>query len=182
MQRRFEADPHVPGHALCCSRSAFPGRHRFIPMRPNLLICDPTSGRTGNADAGLHRAQHAGPGSPAASNGRYHVMVTNAGGGYSRWKELAVTRWREDATRDSWGCSAISATWTSGDVWSAAYQPTLKRPTLRSDFPAGPRPNSGAGISTSTIAHRNRRLAGRRHRSPSADDHQPFAARPGRWN
>ena len=30
------------------------------------------------------------------SNGRYHVMVTNAGGGYSRWKDLAVTRWRED--------------------------------------------------------------------------------------
>ena len=37
------------------------------------------------------------------SNGRYHVMVTNAGGGYSRWKDLAVTRWREDATRDHWG-------------------------------------------------------------------------------
>ncbi|WP_258286145.1 hypothetical protein, partial [Escherichia coli] len=31
------------------------------------------------------------------SNGRYHVMVTSAGGGYSRWNQLAVTRWREDA-------------------------------------------------------------------------------------
>ena len=37
------------------------------------------------------------------SNGRYHVVVTNAGGGYSRWRDLAVTRWREDATRDCWG-------------------------------------------------------------------------------
>ena len=37
------------------------------------------------------------------SNGRYHVMVTNAGGGYSRWKDLAVTRWREDTTCDNWG-------------------------------------------------------------------------------
>src|SRR3989337_3645490 len=27
------------------------------------------------------------------SNGRYHVMITNAGGGYSRWKDIAVTRW-----------------------------------------------------------------------------------------
>ena len=26
------------------------------------------------------------------SNGRYHVMVTNAGGGSSRWKDFAVTR------------------------------------------------------------------------------------------
>src|SRR3972149_2871939 len=37
------------------------------------------------------------------SNGRYHVMITNAGGGYSRWKDMAVTRWREDTTRDNWG-------------------------------------------------------------------------------
>ena len=37
------------------------------------------------------------------SNGRYHVMVTNAGGGYSRWNDLAVTRWREDGTCDNWG-------------------------------------------------------------------------------
>ena len=37
------------------------------------------------------------------SNGRYHVMATNAGGGYSRWHDLAVTRWREDATSDCWG-------------------------------------------------------------------------------
>ncbi len=37
------------------------------------------------------------------SNGRYHVMVTNSGGGYSRWKDIAVTRWREDTTCDSWG-------------------------------------------------------------------------------
>ena len=37
------------------------------------------------------------------SNGRYAVMVTAAGSGYSRWGDLAVTRWREDVTRDSWG-------------------------------------------------------------------------------
>jgi cellobiose phosphorylase len=65
------------------------------------------------------------------SNGRYHVMVTNAGGGYSRWKDLAVTRWREDATRDHWGsfCYLREASTTdAAPFWSAAYQPTLKRP------------------------------------------------------
>jgi cyclic beta-1,2-glucan synthetase len=30
------------------------------------------------------------------SNGRYAVMVTAAGSGYSRWRDIAVTRWRED--------------------------------------------------------------------------------------
>ena len=27
-------------------------------------------------------------------------MITAAGSGYSRWRHLAVTRWREDTTRD----------------------------------------------------------------------------------
>ena len=37
------------------------------------------------------------------SNGRYSVMITAAGSGYSRWNDLAITRWREDATRDDTG-------------------------------------------------------------------------------
>ena len=61
------------------------------------------------------------------SNGRYHVMVTNAGGGYSRWKDLAVTRWREDSTTDHWGTFCYIRDLTSGDYWSTAHQPTLKR-------------------------------------------------------
>ncbi|MCC8998208.1 MAG: cyclic beta 1-2 glucan synthetase, partial [Candidatus Contendobacter sp.] len=62
------------------------------------------------------------------SNGRYHVMVTNAGGGYSRWKDLAVTRWREDTTCDPWGSFCYLRDVTSGEFWSTAYQPTLKQP------------------------------------------------------
>lgn len=62
------------------------------------------------------------------SNGRYHVMVTNAGGGYSRWKDLAVTRWREDGTRDNWGTFCYIREVASGAFWSAAHQPTQKRP------------------------------------------------------
>jgi cellobiose phosphorylase len=61
------------------------------------------------------------------SNGRYHVMVTNAGGGYSRWKDLAVTRWREDTTCDNWGTFCYIRDVTSGVFWSNTHQPTLKR-------------------------------------------------------
>ncbi|MBK6972485.1 MAG: cyclic beta 1-2 glucan synthetase [Sterolibacteriaceae bacterium] len=64
------------------------------------------------------------------SNGRYHVMVTNAGGGYSRWKDLAVTRWREDATCDNWGtfCYIREVTnGANGAFWSTGYQPALAR-------------------------------------------------------
>jgi cellobiose phosphorylase len=61
------------------------------------------------------------------SNGRYHVMITNAGGGYSRWKDIAVTRWREDSTCDNWGAFCYICDVTSREFWSTAYQPTLKR-------------------------------------------------------
>ena len=61
------------------------------------------------------------------SNGRYHVMVTNAGGGYSRWKDLAVTRWREDATCDDRGAYCYLRDIASGVSWSTAHQPTRRR-------------------------------------------------------
>ena len=61
------------------------------------------------------------------SNGRYHVMVSNSGGGYSRWKDLAVTRWREDSTCDNWGTFCYIRDVKSREFWSTAYQPTLKR-------------------------------------------------------
>ena len=60
------------------------------------------------------------------SNGRYHVVISSAGGGYSRWRDLAVTRWREDATRDCWGRSFICATWRREN-----FGPPLISPTLR---------------------------------------------------
>jgi cyclic beta-1,2-glucan synthetase len=62
------------------------------------------------------------------SNGRYHVAISNSGGGYSRWRDLAVTRWREDATRDCWGTFVYLRDVATGEFWSTAYQPTL-RPT-----------------------------------------------------
>jgi cyclic beta-1,2-glucan synthetase len=51
------------------------------------------------------------------SNGRYHVMVSNAGGGYSRWKDLAVTRWREDGTCDHWGSFCYVRELAGGVPW-----------------------------------------------------------------
>ncbi len=61
------------------------------------------------------------------SNGRYHVMITNAGGGYSRWKDIAVTRWREDSTRDNWGAFCYIRDVSGDSFWSTTYQPALKR-------------------------------------------------------
>src|SRR5688500_2678429 len=56
------------------------------------------------------------------SNGSYGVMITSASAGYSTWRELDVTRWREDATRDCWGqfCYVRDL---SGNAWSVGSQP-----------------------------------------------------------
>src|SRR5216683_3241715 len=58
------------------------------------------------------------------SNGRYAVMLTAAGSGYSRWRDIAVTRWREDATRDCWGSYIFLRDAQTGEIWSAGYQPS----------------------------------------------------------
>ena len=58
------------------------------------------------------------------SNGRYAVMVTAAGSGYSHWGDVAVTRWREDVTRDGWGSYVLLRDTDTGAVWSAGHQPS----------------------------------------------------------
>jgi len=75
------------------------------------------------------RSPHqASPHTHLLSNGRYSVMITTAGSGYSRWRDLAVTRWREDTTRDPWGTYIFLRDVQSGIVWSAGYQPTGVEP------------------------------------------------------
>ncbi|MEP6997642.1 MAG: glucoamylase family protein, partial [Betaproteobacteria bacterium] len=124
MQKRFESDPlfqatllllqeRIPratlfhSHATDLSDLRAGGSGPELPVR---VISSP--------DTTIPEVQ-------LLSNGRYHVMVTNAGGGSSRWKDLAVTRWREDGTCDNWGTFCYVRDEASGEFWSTAYQPTL---------------------------------------------------------
>ena len=83
-----------------------------------------------DGDGGTVMRVFKNPGGPVPdvhllSNGRYHVVVTSAGGGYSRWRDLAITRWREDATRDCWGTFIYLRDVATGGFWSATHQPVL---------------------------------------------------------
>jgi len=66
---------------------------------------------------------HAAPRTHLLANGNYCVMVTAAGSGYSRWRDIALTRWREDPIRDPWGFFVLLRDVAGGQVWSAGYQP-----------------------------------------------------------
>lgn len=57
------------------------------------------------------------------SNGRYSVMLTPTGGGFSRWNDLAVTRWRSDPTQAAYGSYLYLRDVKSGAAWSGAVQP-----------------------------------------------------------
>jgi cyclic beta-1,2-glucan synthetase len=56
-------------------------------------------------------------------NGHYAIMVTNSGGGYSRWNDFDVTRWRSDPTLDPWGTFIYFRDLKSDDIWSTSQKP-----------------------------------------------------------
>ena len=58
------------------------------------------------------------------SNEDYLVMLSAAGGGFSRWRRTALTRWREDPVRDCWGQFIYLRDPATGNYWSNTYQPT----------------------------------------------------------
>jgi cellobiose phosphorylase len=62
------------------------------------------------------------------SNGSYVTVVTNAGGGASSCRGLAVTRWRQDRTADTGSQFIYLRDVRSRRVWSATYQPTFQEP------------------------------------------------------
>ena len=123
MQRRFHADPRV--------RSAEPLLFERIPFSPpihQIPTRERASFRIGAAEAAPSESRFDTPITPTPktlllSNGAYSLMVTNAGGGYSQWKEFQITRWRSDTTRDSWGTYCYVRDSDSDRLWSTAYHP-----------------------------------------------------------
>ena len=71
----------------------------------------------------FHDASSPVPQVQLLSNANYHLMVTQSGGGYSRWRDLDLTRWRSDTTCDSWGPCCYIRDVESGEVWSNTWQP-----------------------------------------------------------
>ncbi len=123
-RRRFHANPMVQAAELLLQertpRSVAVARPRGEEVRVAPLVRDlvlPTLRR-------FESPHNITPRSHLLSNGRYTVMITTAGSGFSRWQDLAVTRWREDTTRDCWGTFVFLRDTDSGDVWSAGFQPS----------------------------------------------------------
>ena len=125
MQRRFMACPQLKAADLLLQERV-PKAVASV-FREDLALETPRT-PSGEDESGTRVFTNPSPPVPEVqllSNGRYHVAISSAGGGYSRWRDLAVTRWREDATRDCWGTFVYLRDLSTGEFWSAAHQPTL---------------------------------------------------------
>ena len=61
------------------------------------------------------------------SNGKYHLLLTDSGAGYSRWNDLALTRWHEDRSCDNQGLFCFLTDMEQGEISSSTFQPTCIR-------------------------------------------------------
>lgn len=124
MQKLFEAEPQFKA-ALLLLQERVPKATTFFAHTTD--IADINYVASGSETRVIKTPTTPIPEVQLLSNGRYHVMVTNAGSGYSRWKNLAVTRWREDVTRDNWGTFCYIRDLETETYWSNTHQPTLKK-------------------------------------------------------
>ncbi|MBN2078600.1 MAG: cyclic beta 1-2 glucan synthetase [Spirochaetes bacterium] len=127
MQKRFESDPHCKA-ALLLLQERIPAATSYYMDTTATSESQTVTAQPEMPVRILSSPDTAVPEVQLLSNGRYHVMVTNAGGGYSRWRDTEVTRWREDTTRDNRGAFCYIRDVESGEYWSTTYQPTLKEP------------------------------------------------------
>src|SRR5471032_2491700 len=127
MQRRFESDPLLQSTLLVLQERS-PQAGAFYSNTTEQAAIRSAAPEPAMPMRILTQPSMPVPETKLLSNGRYHVMVTNAGGSYSRWKDLAVTRWREDSTCDNWGNFCYVRDLDDGDFWSTTYQPTLADP------------------------------------------------------
>ncbi|MGA2248317.1 MAG: glucoamylase family protein, partial [Verrucomicrobiota bacterium] len=138
MQRRFQANPLLKSAELLL--------HERVPRETSVLYPHELEANRQHESAPAKEATmrvftdpNSGP--PEVhllSNGHYHVMITNTGGGCSRWNDTAITRWREDPTRDCWGTFVYLRDADSGAFWSPMHQPTLEaKPGFEAIFSQG---------------------------------------------
>lgn len=124
MQRRFLADPLMRATELLLQERLPKATPVLQPHAPEVTAAARPAGEAPAAMRVFQTADTALPETQLLSNGRYHVMATNAGGGYSRWRDLAVTRWREDGSSDWPGMCCYLRDRHRGAFWSTSFLPT----------------------------------------------------------
>jgi cyclic beta-1,2-glucan synthetase len=121
MQRRFHGDLRVRSVETLLFEGIPITRLPLVEIRPShapirAIAAEDATDRVWTEETAAPRVHLQG-------NGRYALMVTNSGGGYSRWNEFDLTRWRSDPTLDPWGKFIYIRDLRSDDVWGSSHKP-----------------------------------------------------------
>ncbi|WP_174406732.1 GH36-type glycosyl hydrolase domain-containing protein [Desulfovibrio subterraneus] len=123
MQRRFESEAQFQA-TLPLLQESIPKAAAFYAHTTELAERDLTTEPAETPIRFYNTPDTPTPQVHLLSNGRYHVMITTSGSGYSRCEDLALTRWREDPTCDDRGTFCYLRDVDSGTFWSTTHQPT----------------------------------------------------------
>jgi cyclic beta-1,2-glucan synthetase len=124
MVRRLHADPRIKSIELLLQEQTpvnAPTEHpRPQPME---------TGRGTYVNISLD-PWHVSPDAPypqlhSLSNGKYSLLISASGSGFSRWNDMELTRWLPDSTLDDWGQWIYIEDRLTGSLWSVTPQPTM---------------------------------------------------------
>jgi cyclic beta-1,2-glucan synthetase len=122
MRKRFMADPRMKAaETLLCEKVPRQALIVEQPLRKSKPI--PAHLDEGKEIWTFYALDTPRPEARFLSNGRYQVMVSTGGGGFSRWHDLAVTHWEEDPVLDSQGTYFYIRDLTKGKLWSPSHHP-----------------------------------------------------------
>ena len=124
LRRRFHAEPCIQATELLLQERTPRDVSVVRAKVEETRVAAPADGAWLPTGRRLKTTDGATPQVNLLSNGRYSVMLTAAGSGYSRWRDIAVNRWREDGTRDDCGNYLFLRDPESAAVWSAGHQPS----------------------------------------------------------
>ncbi|MCL6589638.1 MAG: glycosyl transferase family 36 [Firmicutes bacterium] len=123
MQKRFMSDPRM--------EAAEPLLRERVPAR-GMISRHKTKGQVSSYRGSHHESTDLRsfygidtplPEARFLSNGRYLVMLSNNGSGFSSWGNIALTRWRPDPVRNSSGIFFYIRNLNNNSLWSPTYQP-----------------------------------------------------------
>lgn len=124
MRRRFSADPHLRCLELLLQERAplvAPLDPDSDPVRTPPIMREEPAGLRTITDPNAAQVE-----ATLLSNGRYHVLITAAGGGVSRGNGHQLNRWHDDILSESDGLFCYLHDVERGHRWSTTHQPTLQ--------------------------------------------------------
>ncbi|HSP30838.1 MAG TPA: glucoamylase family protein, partial [Halomonas sp.] len=122
MRMRFHREPMIQASELLLHERA---PRNVASVHPRAEEVKSTASQSINEAQTIRRVSTAATGHPVThllSNGAYSVMLTATGGGYSRWRNFAISRWQPDATRDHLGSFIFLRDTQHPGVWTATGQ------------------------------------------------------------